>query len=121
MYSNKIYWIGRITVFCALLILVVASGCISTGDGKEENRKQNRSAQTLSKTTIPIEGMSCMSCVATVKKALSSIEGVKEVSVNPQEKNTIVKFDESLTSAEQLKAAINEAGYKAGNAQTMEK
>lgn len=37
---------------------------------------------------IPIEGMSCMSCVATVKKSLSGMEGVKEVNVSLKDKKS---------------------------------
>lgn len=118
--TNEIQLLSRSSLFYTLIMLAVAMGCTSAGEGKQESNEQSLSVQNITTTRIPIEGMSCMSCVATVKKALSSIEGVNEVSVNLQEKNTVVKFDEGLTSAEQLKTAINKAGYKAGNAQIME-
>lgn len=64
---------------------------------------------------IPIEGMSCMSCVANVKKNLSSIDGVKEVKVSLQDKNATVKYDPKKVALEQLQKAINKIGYKAGD------
>ena len=64
---------------------------------------------------IPIEGMSCMSCVANVKKNLSSIDGVKEVKVSLQDKNATVKYDPKKVTIEQLKITINKIGYKAGD------
>ncbi len=64
---------------------------------------------------IPIEGMSCMSCVATVKKTLSSIDGVQEVKVSLQDKNATVKYDPEKVTQEQLKNTINKIGYKAGD------
>ena len=64
---------------------------------------------------ISIEGMSCMSCVANVKKKLTSIEGVMEAHVSLQDKNATIKYDPEKVTAEQLKKAINKIGYKAGN------
>ena len=34
------------------------------------------------KISVPIEGMTCASCVARVEKSISKIDGVKNVSVN---------------------------------------
>ncbi|MBX6361779.1 MAG: heavy-metal-associated domain-containing protein [Acidobacterium ailaaui] len=59
--------------------------------------------------------MSCMSCVATVKKSLSSIDGVVEVKVSLQDKNATVKYDPKKVTTEQLKNTINKIGYKAGD------
>jgi copper ion binding protein len=63
---------------------------------------------------IPIEGMSCMSCVANVKQTLSNIDGVREVNVSLKEKKATVKFDNEKITQEQLVAAINKIGYTAG-------
>ncbi len=63
--------------------------------------------------------MSCMSCVATVKKTLSSINGVKEVKVSLQDKNAMVKYDPKKVTIEQLKTTINKIGYKAGDTEEL--
>jgi copper ion binding protein len=64
---------------------------------------------------IPIEGMSCMSCVANVKKTLTSIDGVIKVNVSLQDKNATIKYDPEKVTSEQMKKAINKIGYKAGD------
>ena len=64
---------------------------------------------------IPIGGMSCMSCVARVKKTLSGIDGVKETKVSLEDKNARIIYDPEKVSPEQLKNAISEIGYKAGD------
>jgi Cu+-exporting ATPase len=70
---------------------------------------------TASKTVvIPVEGMSCMACVARVKKALGAVAGVTEVRVNLVERNARVKFDSSRVSPDRLADAINRLGYHAG-------
>ncbi len=33
--------------------------------------------------SLPVEGMTCASCVARVEKSLAAVPGVKEPSVNP--------------------------------------
>lgn len=63
---------------------------------------------------IPIEGMSCMSCVANVKQTLSKIDGVQEVNVILKDKKATVKYDSDKVTSEQLVASINKIGYTAG-------
>ncbi|KUO60783.1 hypothetical protein APF79_04690 [bacterium BRH_c32] len=56
-----------------------------------------------------IEGMSCMHCVKAVEIELAKIDlGNSQVSIG----NAVVTFDESKTSEELIKNAIEEAGYK---------
>lgn len=59
--------------------------------------------------TIAIEGMSCHHCTATVKDALESVEGAREVEVDLQSKTAIVK---GTADGEKLKEAVVTAGYK---------
>ena len=61
--------------------------------------------------TLAIEGMTCDHCVAAVRKALATLEGVDEV-VDLQLKpgRAIVKGSASIQA---LIAAVNSAGYQA--------
>jgi|DewCreStandDraft_4_1066084.scaffolds.fasta_scaffold69064_2 copper chaperone CopZ len=63
---------------------------------------------------IPVEGMVCASCTASVKRKLQSIDGVTEVEVSLERRETRVRYREGKTSPERLAAAINEVGFKAG-------
>lgn len=60
---------------------------------------------------IKVIGMTCGGCSSNVTKALRTIDGVDNVIVSLLDANATVQFDEKLTSSEQLKSAINEAGY----------
>ena len=51
-----------------------------------------------------------------MQKALKETAGVKDVTVSLEEKNAVVTADESVT-AEQLKAAVTDAGYEVTNVQ----
>ncbi len=65
----------------------------------------------MTKTTLKIEGMSCMHCVGKVEKALTGIDGVKNAKVNLDEKQADIEYDESKVSLETLKTAVTDAGY----------
>ncbi|MDO8774458.1 MAG: heavy metal translocating P-type ATPase [Burkholderiaceae bacterium] len=60
--------------------------------------------------SLPVEGMTCASCVARVEKALSAIPGVGEASVNLATEAASVRADRSVTS-ETLRGAVEKAGY----------
>ena len=65
----------------------------------------------MAEATLKIEGMSCQHCVARVKKAIDALAGVSgsDVSVG----SAAVTFDESKLKREDIKAAVEKAGYKA--------
>lgn len=60
---------------------------------------------------LEVEGMHCANCVRNVRRALESIEGVsvRRVDVGSAD----VQFDGAKTTAEQLAAAVTDAGYPA--------
>ncbi|MDW8140969.1 MAG: heavy metal translocating P-type ATPase [Candidatus Bipolaricaulota bacterium] len=60
--------------------------------------------------TLPIEGMSCASCVAKVEKALQHVPGVLEASVNLATEKATVRLKQSVT-LDQLKEAVRRIGY----------
>jgi Cu+-exporting ATPase len=62
--------------------------------------------------TLPVEGMTCASCVARVEKALRKIEGVNNVSVNFATEKVTLSFDERKSDLLKLSSTVEEAGYK---------
>lgn len=104
----------RIFYFSSLLLVIAfAFGCSFSGEKKEEN-KQDIAAQEFSKTVIPVEGMTCNACAASIKNKLKSIEGIGEVKVSLENRNATVLYEENAVTPEQIKEAINEIGFKAG-------
>ncbi len=61
---------------------------------------------------IGVYGMSCEHCVKTVTQALSSLKGVNSVNVSLKNKSADITFDEGIVSDEDIKKAIENAGYK---------
>jgi Cu+-exporting ATPase len=62
--------------------------------------------------TLPVEGMTCASCVARVEKSLTHLAGVQNAAVNLATEKATVKFDPSLVKPEQMAKAVEVAGYK---------
>lgn len=62
--------------------------------------------------TIKIEGMSCKHCVMAVKKAIESLSGVQKAEVDLEANQAVVDFDEKKLKLEDIRAAIQEAGYE---------
>ncbi|MDM0011760.1 heavy metal translocating P-type ATPase [Variovorax sp. J22P168] len=65
--------------------------------------------------SLPIEGMSCASCVTRVEKALVALQGVSDASVNLATEAASVHTDGSI-GLDRLRAAIEKAGYTVGEA-----
>lgn len=61
--------------------------------------------------TLPIEGMTCASCVAKVEKALKSVPGVLDASVNFATEKATVRLAPNQVAVEGLKEAVRRIGY----------
>jgi copper chaperone CopZ len=69
---------------------------------------------------IPVEGMVCVACAGTVKRALKSIDGVSNVEVSLEKRTAQVTYAPDKLSPDRLVAAINKAGYSAGTPKEVE-
>ncbi len=65
----------------------------------------------LDEATLPITGMTCANCVATVERALRKTEGVADASVNFASERATVHYDASVASVDDLVASVERAGY----------
>ncbi len=68
--------------------------------------------KTLEPILLPVEGMTCASCVRRVEKAVAAVPGVEESAVNFATETLSVTPGEGF-SAEALLEAIDKAGYEA--------
>ncbi|HEU5393540.1 MAG TPA: heavy metal translocating P-type ATPase [Candidatus Methylomirabilis sp.] len=64
------------------------------------------------KVTIPISGISCASCVATIEGALRETPGVISASVNLATNAATVEFVPAAASLQNLRRAIRDVGYE---------
>ena len=62
--------------------------------------------------TIKVGGMVCATCVQTIEEALRALPGVIRANVNLSTEKAYVAYNSSLTSLEDMKDAIEAAGYQ---------
>ena len=61
--------------------------------------------------TLEVKNMTCTVCPITVKKALEKVPGVINATVNFENKQAHVTFDDSLATVDKLREATANAGY----------
>jgi copper chaperone CopZ len=61
--------------------------------------------------TLPIAGMTCVGCVATVQLTLDELPGVRQAEVDFSAKQARVRYDPVQVGPDQMATALAEAGY----------
>jgi len=71
----------------------------------EETRQGKR------KTVIPVTGMTCTTCAATIEKGLAETPGVEQARVNFASEKASIEYDPSKVSLAKIKNTISQLGY----------
>ena len=61
--------------------------------------------------TLPITGMTCANCVATVERNLKKLEGMNTAVVNLSSERATVEFDSAKLGLSDMIARVQRAGY----------
>jgi Cu+-exporting ATPase len=69
-------------------------------------------SEKLKKVDLPITGMTCTTCAATIEKGLSETTGVEESQVSFATEKASVKYDPEQVSLAKLKHTVAELGYE---------
>jgi P-type Cu+ transporter len=64
------------------------------------------------KISLPVEGMTCASCVARVEKTVKKFEGVSNVNVNLATEKVTIDFDPAVVDLNKLAETVEDIGYK---------
>jgi len=67
----------------------------------------------MSDVKLNLPDMDCDHCVMTVTNAAKELPGVEDVKVNLADKQAEIRYDAAKVSEQQIRAAIEEAGYPA--------
>lgn len=65
----------------------------------------------MTKSTFPVQGMSCSHCQTAVSKALKGLPGVSEAMVDLDKQQATVTFDPAKVTTQQMAKAVADAGY----------
>lgn len=66
----------------------------------------------MKETNLKIEGMHCAGCSTRLEKVLNNLDGVEIAKVSLEEKKATIKYDETKINIENIKEAIEDAGFK---------
>jgi len=61
--------------------------------------------------TMPVSGMTCANCVATVERNVRKLDGVREANVNFASERLSLTYDDTLVNAADVIARVRKAGY----------
>ncbi|MBT7943627.1 MAG: heavy metal translocating P-type ATPase, partial [Alphaproteobacteria bacterium] len=80
---------------------------------KTDATAENAGAEVcdLQSISVPIEGMTCASCVGRVERVLGSLDGVQNASVNLTTERASIEFDPDATGAAEIAEAITKTGF----------
>ena len=68
-------------------------------------------ASTIEKTTVPISGLHCASCVGRVEDVLRKTVGIKEANVNLALENAHIVYETKEVDLDGIKQVVKDAGY----------
>ena len=61
--------------------------------------------------TLPVTGMTCANCVATVERNIKKLDGIENANVNLTTERASVEYDPELITQDEITARIRRAGY----------
>jgi copper chaperone CopZ len=110
-HSRK--FLSGVTVFVILsLAFPYYAEAFYPSNEKEVVFVQEKNIQTVE---FSVSGMTCTGCEGHVKSEVNKLNGIVSCKVSYEEGNTVVEFNSSRTSVEEVKTAIERTGYKVKN------
>jgi Cu+-exporting ATPase len=86
-------------------------GCHSANKEKEDSDGTPINTPLLVEKTVHIGGMHCDMCEASIEKGINELDGIEHVEASWNDSITVVKYDETVTSMEDIEKAIEKRGY----------
>lgn len=102
----KLLWIALLS-----LALVACTSSPKADASEAETTELSADAQWV-EVVINVNGMTCEGCENAINAGIKGLDGIAEVESSHEEKWTKVKFDENVTSLEEITAQITETGYE---------
>ena len=99
----------------ALATLLVVSGPFEAVRALEGSPEMSQRAPELKAATLPVEGMVCLSCAASIKRAVRKVDGVADAEIDFVGRALRVTYEPGRPLLlNRVRIAIDGLGYKAG-------
>lgn len=102
-------FLGIVTIFAILVTAFPYFSEIFYPDNKKDIVVVDNN--NVHKIVIEIEGMTCDACEQHVDHAVNELSGIVGVTTSYAKGNSIVSFDITKTSTEEIETAVNSTGY----------
>ena len=111
------YWQRVLLVLAAVFVLSGLPGPVLAAGTPAAVSDVKPSLKTVD---IPVDGMACVVCAATVKKTVKSLDGVSRVEVSLEKRTARVTYAADRLWPDRITAAIGKLGYEAGTPREVE-
>lgn len=106
-------FLGVVTIFAlAMMAFPYYSGALFANSSSNNALMVDVANENIVSAEFEVEGMTCGGCEKHVSDAVNKLDGILEITASYENENTIVKFDKSKTSIEEIEKAIASTGYK---------
>lgn len=102
-----------LAISATVLLGLSGMGLFYTTSIYATDRVEHETVADTSIATFSVENMTCASCPITVSKAMSRVEGVKDVDIDFGNKVATVTYDPAIADPELIGKASTNVGYPA--------
>ena len=114
-FRLRTIWIATGAVMLLALTFAVLRPWANSAPRSSDTALQNAATAGTLTVSIPVEGMICMVCASSVKRAAQDVDGVRDAEVDLAGKQAKISYVEGTTSPEHIAGAIARLGYKTGS------
>jgi copper chaperone CopZ len=108
---KKYYLIPTLLMFSVLLFSCGKKNQ-TTADTKNDGKEKFETVE------FKCDGMTCSGCEQTITKEVKKLDGIKDVVADSKAKYVKVTYAGNITNKDDIKKAINEAGYDTEDSKT---
>ncbi len=100
----------KVMIVLAAVTLLFACNSQTKSSNDTEAKVQSANPDWI-EVVLDVEGMTCDGCENAIKAGVESLDGIEVVESSHEEGWTKIKFDQSLTSVEDIEGKITDTGY----------
>lgn len=109
-YRQAYFFLGLVTVFAFAMLAFPSYANVFYPEKQKQQMVQDKG--NIQTAEFKISGMSCGSCAPHVNREINKLTGIVKAETSYEKANTIVAFDKTKTSVQQIQQAIGQTGYK---------
>ncbi len=107
--------IHQIFMILIFVMSITFTACNNTQNDNQTSSltKEEVKPENLTKAQINIEGMVCTGCEEHINGDIMKMEGIVSSTTSHEKGESVVVFDKSQTSIDDILSTVNNTGYKA--------